>query len=138
MLDALVHLERAFAYIDECLLKLIYFPYSLSCLGLAVAECGMIAKQFAQIVEFFLRPEQKASKARITQLCTSEDKSDSSDDELLGFALEGLRLANCMPVIPRLATDPAIVASGTDVNFSKGDGVIVSLKQAGLASSPLL
>ncbi|CAK7232698.1 hypothetical protein SCUCBS95973_009190 [Sporothrix curviconia] len=88
------------------------------------------AEVFAQAVDFFLSP---AGEQHITDIhrIANEPVSPESDALLLGYAMEGIRLAGTFGSYRRAASDDIIVEDdGRRVSVSAGDRVFVSFVSA--------
>ncbi|CAG8536028.1 18355_t:CDS:2 [Acaulospora morrowiae] len=94
-----------------------------------------MAQAASQIVDFYLRPENKSHLEEIRRLADKNDKE--SENLILGYILEALRF---YPVVPSLLRRASVSSSIDDktngtVNVEKGDTVVLSLASAHMDSS---
>ena len=86
--------------------------------------------QFAQAVDFYLSPSGQPHVEAIHRLA-SERPSEEADALLLGYAMEGLRMAGPSGVYRQaVAADAFTEDNGHEVRIQPGDRVFVSLASA--------
>ncbi|KAI8589889.1 linoleate diol synthase [Geranomyces variabilis] len=84
------------------------------CIGMMVPVAGNVTQQATLLVDLFLSEGYEQYKARIIELAARDDKE--SQEEMIGWVLEGMRISGTVPGLPRMCTK--------DVKFQDGDKVI--------------
>lgn len=87
-------------------------------------------KQFAQGVDWYLSPEGDSYRAEIHRIAT-QPSTDETDKLLLGYAMEGIRMAGTFGLYRQAtATDTITEDDGRKVAVNPGDRVFVSFVSA--------
>ncbi|TDZ29567.1 Linoleate 10R-lipoxygenase [Colletotrichum spinosum] len=88
------------------------------------------AQVFAQAVDYYLSPPGTSHLAQIHQIAASPSNKET-DALLLGYAMEGVRLAGTFGSYREAAQDDVIVEDdGSEVQVKRGDRVFVSFVSA--------
>ncbi|ROT38441.1 linoleate diol synthase [Sodiomyces alkalinus F11] len=94
------------------------------------------AQVFAQAVDYYLSPQGRVHLADLHALANQQPASEQTDALLLGYAMEGIRMAGTFGSYRDAAADDVIVeADGRRVEVKKGDRVFVSF--VGAARDPV-
>lgn len=89
------------------------------------------AEVLAQAVDFYLSDEGKVHIPALHSLATEQNPTADTDALLLGYAMEGIRLAGTFGSYREVAHDCTITEDdGKKVNVKKGDKVFVSFVSA--------
>lgn len=89
------------------------------------------AEVFAQAVDFYLSDEGKTHIPALHSLATEKNPTEETDALLLGYAMEGIRLAGTFGSYREVASDCTIPEDdGREVDVKKGDRVFVSFVSA--------
>ena len=91
--------------------------------------------QFAQALDFYLSEHGTSHVAELNRVACLPSTQET-DDLLLGYALEGIRLAGTFGAYREATCEDVIVDEGRNVPVSKGDRIFVSFVR--LPSLPLL
>ena len=95
--------------------------------------CGwLIARQFAQIVDFYLDTENAAHLQDIQALAAKNDSQ--SEDKLMRYGLEAHRLRNTLGLFREVANKVTVSDMGREYQLDKGDQVFCSFVRS---TSPL-
>ncbi|KAF4595798.1 heme peroxidase [Ophiocordyceps camponoti-floridani] len=84
------------------------------------------AQQFAQAVNFYLSPAGQSHIADIHRLATQEPATHEGDALLLGYALEGVRLAGPAGVFRQASSPDVLAEDGRVRKVRPGESVFVS------------
>lgn len=105
------------------------------CIGMSTPVAGNLTQQASLLIDLYLRPEHAESKKRIIELAHESDAT--SEKELQGFVLEGMRLAGIVPGVPRVATRDVTFIDGDRgaINIPAGHTVLIATSKA--AKDPL-
>lgn len=83
-----------------------------------------MSRQFAQIADFYLNPENEAHLKNIQALATKNDSQ--SEDKLMRYALEAHRLQNTLGLFRNVVKKVTVSDMGREYKLDKGDQVFCS------------
>ncbi|KAL5402105.1 hypothetical protein PMIN06_002137 [Paraphaeosphaeria minitans] len=102
------------------------------CIRISTPVIGNLTQQASLLIDLYLRPEYEESRQRIIQLAQKNDVA--SDEELLGFVLEGIRHANSIPGLPRVTARDVTIVDGArgSIFIPAGHTVLIATSRAAM------
>lgn len=102
------------------------------CIGLATPIASNLTQQASLLIDLFLSPGYEQYKARIVELAHMD--ATSSERELQGFVMEGMRHAGVVPGVPRIAAQDITIEDGArgPVHVKAGHTVIIGTSKAAM------
>ncbi|KAN0062754.1 hypothetical protein ACQY0O_004949 [Thecaphora frezii] len=105
-----------------------------NCLHLMAAIAGKLTCQASLLIDFYLAESRTAERERIIELSSST--AASADEELLGYVLEGMRLAAAVPGVARRANRNCLFFDlEREIQLRQGDSVLIATSQASIDAS---
>lgn len=95
--------------------------------GLMVGQTAIQSALLAQLVYFYLSPEQKAAKDKLVRVAQRQN-SNVNQEKLLGYVLEGIRFVG-VPILSRQVVQPTSMGK---VNLEVGTGIYPASKSASM------
>ncbi|KAI8816475.1 linoleate diol synthase [Fimicolochytrium jonesii] len=101
------------------------------CIGMMVPIAGNVTQQATLLVDLFLSDGYEQYKKRIVELAHRDDKE--SDEEMIGWVLEGMRHSGTVPGLPRVCTKDTKFQDGDKVvEIKKGEKVLIAISKASM------
>ena len=100
------------------------------CIGIAAPAAGNLTQQASLLVDLFLSHGYEEHYQRIVELAHKDDAT--SQKELEGYVLEGMRFATFLPGLPRVAAVDTTINDGNSstVNIKAHQIVLVAISKA--------
>lgn len=101
------------------------------CIGIGVGVAGNITQQASLLINLFLSEGYETYKARIIELSHRDD--EDAERELQGFCFEGMRVAEVVPGLPRIANKDMVIQDGDrELHIKAEQTVLIASSKAAM------
>lgn len=124
------HADRLYHKLNESRLPI--GDLVADCIGMGAPVAGNLTQQASLLIDLYLSPGYEKYKKRIMAL--AHMPVEKSEDELVGFVMEGMRLAGVVPGVPRVATCDITITDGGrgPIHIKEGHTVLVATSKAAM------